>query len=328
MINVTKTRTGKIYCDAAKRLEWLCVGDYGKEKNIKADFLGLDKKIDGVLHTDIDITKKMVVTISTQRGCPMRCNFCDVPRYGFYGNTTLEEMLYMINHALIDSSVEMVDRLNVHFARMGEPTYNRAVIEAAGILHSLNFNLLDIRDIRLPAKFLAKTVHPVVSTMMPKRNKELETYLHDWCLLKNCYYHGEAGLQLSINSTDDFQRRGQFAGAALSLTEISGICNRLPSPAGRKYTLNFAVTHNTILDARILSSLFDKEKFIVKITPIHQTVRALESGYDITTSYDKYDVYNQFEEPLLEQGWDVIVFVPSKEEDEDRITCGNALLAV
>lgn len=40
-----------------------------------------------------------------------------------------------------------------------------------------------------------------------------------------------------------------------------------------------------------------------------------------------YDVYRQFEQPLLDEGWDVIVFVPSKEEDEDRITCGNALLS-
>lgn len=34
-----------------------------------------------------------------------------------------------------------------------------------------------------------------------------------------------------------------------------------------------------------------------------------------------------FEQPLLDLGWDVIVFVPSKEEDSDRITCGNALIS-
>ena len=38
-------------------------------------------------------------------------------------------------------------------------------------------------------------------------------------------------------------------------------------------------------------------------------------------------MYKKFESPLLEYGWDVIVFVPSKEEDEDRITCGNALIS-
>jgi 23S rRNA (adenine2503-C2)-methyltransferase len=77
----------------------------------------------------------------------------------------------------------------------------------------------------------------------------------------------------------------------------------------------------------VLDSLFDKEKFIVKITPIHETQSALNHKYDVTTTYEKYDVYEQFEQPLIEKDWDVIVFVPSKEEDEDRITCGNALLA-
>ena len=36
----------------------------------------------------------------------------------------------------------------------------------------------------------------------------------------------------------------------------------------------------------------------------------------------------KFEQPLVDRGWDVIVFVPSKEEDEDRITCGNSLIAL
>lgn len=35
----------------------------------------------------------------------------------------------------------------------------------------------------------------------------------------------------------------------------------------------------------------------------------------------------KFERPLVDAGWDVIVFVPSEEEDADRITCGNSLIA-
>lgn len=114
---------------------------------------------------------------------------------------------------------------------------------------------------------------------------------------------------------------------SLSLVEISSLAAKLPMPKGRKYTLNFAVTKDTILDAKELSKLFDKEKFIVKITPIHETNSAVNNGFDVTTSYDDYDVYRDFEKPLLEEGWDVIVFVPSKEEDSDRITCGNALIS-
>ena len=100
----------------------------------------------------------------------------------------------------------------------------------------------------------------------------------------------------------------------------------LTRPVGRKYTLNFPVTSQTILDAKELSKLFDREKFIVKITPIHETASAIENGFQVT-GYSDYDVYRRFEQPLLKEGWDVIVFVPSKEEDSDRITCGNALIS-
>ena len=71
------THTGKIYFNRSLGLEFLTVGDYGKENNIKADFLGLTKKIEGVQHHDVDLMDKWVATISSQKGCPMKCTFCD-----------------------------------------------------------------------------------------------------------------------------------------------------------------------------------------------------------------------------------------------------------
>lgn len=92
----------------------------------------------------------------------------------------------------------------------------------------------------------------------------------------------------------------------LRVAQISRLADELPMPVGRKYTLNFPVTSQTILDAKELSKLFDREKFIVKITPIHETASAIENGFQVT----RYDVYRRFEQPLLKEGWDV----PSKEE--------------
>ena len=316
-MDIIETHTGKFYVDKEKQLEFLTVGDYGKENNIKADFLGLHKEINGVKHHKVDLTNKWVATISTQKGCPMKCKFCDCPEYGFYGNVTLEELIYEIQTILEHENIDCTNRFNVHFARMGEPTFNWKVI---------NFASNELKP--LVEKFIkAKTVHPVVSTILPKSNKRLEEFLLRWCEIKNNEYNGEAGLQLSINSTNDVQRNSQFRNMSLSLDEISFLATKLPLPRGRKYTLNFAVTKDTILDAKELSRLFDKEKFIVKITPIHKTNSALNNGFDVTTSYDNYDVYRDFERPLLKEGWDVIVFIPSKEEDNDRITCGNALIS-
>ena len=313
---IVKTHTGKIYVDIKNRLEFLTVGDYGKENNIKANFLGITKEINGVANTEVDLSKKWVATISTQKGCPMKCKFCDVPKYGFYGNVSIKELSYQIETIIKNEEVKQTERFNVHFARMGEPTWNKNV---------LDFSLI-LKDLVKKCGLKAKTVQPVISTMLPKANKNLKEYILKWCEIKNEFYNGEAGLQFSINSTDDEQRNELFDGKSLSLHEISELAKELPMPKGRKYTLNFPVTAQTILDAKKLSMLFDKSKFIVKMTPIHETNSAIENGFEVS-GYSDYDVYRKFEKPLLNEGWDVIVFVPSKEEDSDRITCGNALIS-
>lgn len=316
-MKIVNTHTGKIYVDTDRKLEFLTVGDYGKENNIKADFLGLTKEINGVANTEVDLSDKWVATISTQKGCPMNCQFCDCPKYGFYGNASIDDMCYEIEQILKGETVKETKRFNVHFARMGEPTFNENVLAfAESYLKPLVGEYIK-----------ADTIHPVVSTMLPKNNPKLFDFITEWCYIKNNVYNGEAGLQFSINSTDETQRKTQFGNKSLALVQISEFARTLPMPKGRKYTLNFAVTAQTILDAKELSRLFDKDKFIVKITPIHETNSAIKNGFDVATSYTDYDVYRKFEQPLLDEGWDVIVFVPSKEEDSDRITCGNALIA-
>ena len=321
MVKQFKTRTGAIFCDTEKKMEYLYVGDYGKENNIKADFLGFKKEINQVLHHKVDLSEKMVVTISTQKGCPMNCMFCDCPKVKFGGNISREELAEEVTEAIRRSGCSYTQRFNLHLARMGEPSLN-----ARNVLDFLKYDLCGLVNNMMKAD----TIHPVFTTMCPKGlgKDKLATILQEFCAIKNQDYEGEAGLQLSINSTDETQRNQLFRNMSLSLQEISDICKELPIPKGRKYTLNFPVTDNTILDPKELSRLFDKDKFIVKITPIHETHEANINGISTPEGYYKYDVYRQFEQPLLDEGWQVIVFIPSKEEDEDRITCGNALLSM
>lgn len=319
MIKEFKTRTGCIFCDTEKKMEYLYVGDYGKENNIKADFLGFKKEINQVPHNEVDLKEKMVVTISTQKGCPMNCMFCDCPKVKFGGNISRVELAEEVVNAIKFSGCTYTKRFNLHLARMGEPSLN-----AKNVLEFLAYDLCDL----VAANMKADVIHPVFTTMMPKSISipNMERLLNDFCVIKNSVYKGEAGLQLSINSTDEKQREELFRGRSMSLENIASVARNLPMPKGRKYTLNFPVTDKTILNPKELSRLFDKEKFIVKITPVHETNEANANGIGTPEGYYKYDVYRQFEQPLLSEGWDVIVFIPSKEEDEDRITCGNALL--
>ena len=330
MIKEFKTRTGAIFCDTEKMLEWLYVGDYGKENNIKANFLGLTKEINSVHHHEVNLDDKMVVTISTQRGCQMRCRFCDCPKvkwlyhfaYAAKGfNATREDLCFEVEQAIKASGCKHTKRFNLHLARMGEPALNAENV--------FGFLIKDLREL-VTRNMAADVIHPVFTTMLPNGlgEEKISGILQAFCDIKNTIYDGEAGLQLSINSTDDEQRDYLFDGMSLPLSKIAEIAAYLPMPKGRKYTLNFPVASDTILDAEVLDNLFEKDKFIVKITPIHETKEASTNGISTPGGYDSYNAYKKFEYPLLDRGWDVIVFVPSKEEDEDRITCGNALLSM
>ncbi len=300
------------------KLEFLSIGDYGKEKNIKADFLGLNKDINGVPDGNImSLTEKWVITISSQYGCSMNCTFCDVPKVGKGRNATVNDLTAQVLHALeLHPEIKHTKRLNLHYARMGEPTFNYAVLDHA----------MHLKD-KLNHWLGNSLIHPVVSTMMPKKYKFLEQFINHWCHIKNSIYEGEAGLQLSINSTCDKQREEMFNGNSLSLKEISIMAKNFRNPKGRKYTLNFALADNYELNANKLIDLFDPEKFIIKITPMHLT-KACESNKIITSGgYNYFTPYKEVETKLKNVGFDVLVFIPSLEEDKSRITCGNVILA-
>jgi 23S rRNA (adenine2503-C2)-methyltransferase len=196
---------------------------------------------------------------------------------------------------------------------MGEPTFNHNVIDAAV-------------EFRQSPAFNSMRVHPVVSTMMPRGNVKLHGFLNLWMMVKNGVYAGNAGLQLSINSTDEDERTSMFGGSALSLAEIYHIMQDVPDPKGRKITLNFAVADYTI-DPQVLLAYFSPEKYIIKLTPMHKTRVCVEAGNLTAGDYTTYAPYQEHEDALKAAGYDVLVFIASKAEDEGRITCGNAILS-
>lgn len=303
--------------EMGKPLEFLSIGDYGKEKNLKADFMGLTDEINGVPHGELlPLEEKWVITISSQYGCSMACSFCDVPKVGRGINATFNDILRQVYGGIdLHPEVEKTSRLNLHYARMGEPTWNKDVIHSAYWLAS------DLKQ-------KGWGFHPVVSTMMPKKNNNLFSFLDKWLDLKN-NLDGEAGLQLSINTTDDKIRKETMP-HAMDLDDISSMFFDLLSTRerikGRKITLNFALTDAKV-DAKRLRDLFNTKDFICKLTPMHKTKACVDKGLLTDNGYDHYYPYKQVEEDLKAEGFDVLVFIPSKEEDESRITCGNALLA-
>ena len=81
------------------------------------------------------------------------------------------------------------------------------------------------------------------------------------------------------------------------------------------------------IDADRLADLFNPAHYICKLTPMHATKACQSRGIHTPDGYSEYHAYRDVEDRLKAVGYDVIVFVPSVEEDESRITCGNAILA-
>lgn len=321
--------TGYLFTDKYEKgeLETLSIGDYGKENNIKAQFLGYDKDINGVPNMSIKpISEKWVITLSTQYGCTQKCVFCDVPNVKFKGNASSSDLMKQLKNALhVYPDVKYTERLNIHYARMGEPMMNfKNVFEHALFLSTKEFKQNRIYDENLRIE----TIHPVFTTMMPKCINKEKTFsnLNDWSNMKNNEYKGQAGLQLSINSTDETQRQDMFSGGAHTLQDISDICSRLPEPIGRKYCLNFALADDYIVDARKLKELFNPEYWMVKITPMHKNIACNKHGIKTTGGHSQFVPYQKAEQELMENGFDVLIFIPSEDEENSTITCGNAIL--
>jgi 23S rRNA (adenine2503-C2)-methyltransferase len=295
------------------KLEMLSIGDYGKDVNLKANFMGLNREPSPVRHTALlPLEEKWVVTISTQYGCDSGCTFCDVPKVGRGINATFNDLTQQVLTAIkLHPEVETTKRLNIHYARMGEPTWNPNVLDATKWFKD-----------HIDPEY---KIHPVVSSMMPCRNDWLKTFIHQWMRIKNRLLHGEAGLQLSINSTDEAARTKMFRGSQTSLEGIARIMEGI-IPNGRKITLNFALGDWDI-DGDVLLKYFNPDWFLCKLTPLHQT-RSVDSKEMMPEGdWTEYTPYASTETSLRKAGYDVIVFIASKEEDESRITCGNALLA-
>lgn len=319
-----KLPTGYLFVDdySKGKLETLSIGDYGKSVNVKADFLGYSRELNGVPNVHcMPLSEKWVVTVSTQYGCPMRCNFCDVPNIKFQGNASLDDLKSQLYKAIgMFEGVKYTERLNLHFARMGDPIFNENVFEFAVWMYE------NKRQIASDTGLSIEVIHPVLTTSLPKKFKHLEERILKWCDIKNELYNGQAGLQFSINSTNEQQRTVMYDGMQISLEDLSVIADKMPTPVSRKYCLNFAYSTDFEIDANKIKSLFDSEKFMCKITPIHNNTACTTNGIKTIGGYDSFHPYQKPENDLKDAGFDVLVFVPSFDEEEGLVTCGNAIL--
>lgn len=307
---------GTVFADEKRRLEFVSFPGQSPNYRIKSDNLGYSLE-NAQKNLAVSYEDAWYTAVSCQRGCPMKCLFCDCPGYGYYGNVSADDLEYQVNTILDNVGSTHTRYFKIDFTRMGEPTLNENIPDF--IEHDL------VRLVR--SKIDADVIVPSVSTMLPKNKAAVEKFLERYCRIKNEVFGGNAELQFSIWTTDESMRKTFYKNMSLSLKEIAEIGASLPMPEGVKYMLDFPVSEDSVIDPDVIDSLFDKNKFKIRLSPVRSTFNAIDNGLAVMSKYDSFDVFAPVERAFLDRGWDVDVYLDKKGEDADSLTCGHLLLS-
>jgi 23S rRNA (adenine2503-C2)-methyltransferase len=249
--------------------------------------------------------KKWVLIVSTLFGCPGGCRFCDAGG-SYEGKLSADEILfqidYMIDRRYPDRRVP-AEKFKVQLARMGEPALNDAV--------------LDVLE-ALPPRYDAPGLMPALSTIAPAGREKFFDRLLD---IGRGIYKGRFQLQFSLHTTDAEKRDWLLPPKKWDFPAIARYGERFFVDGGRKITLNFALAEGMPLDAAILFSHFDPDKFLVKLTPVNPTCEADRSG--VRSSIIHGIEPESVTTPLRDVGYEVLVSIGELEENHIGSNCGQ-----
>ncbi|NOZ92974.1 MAG: radical SAM protein, partial [Dictyoglomi bacterium] len=169
-----------------------------------------------------DAKSKWVVIISSLIGCPVGCKMCDA---GFFYNGKLDtdELISQVEYAVNDVWHGKPDtkKFKVQFARMGEPSFNMAVIDA----------MLWLKD-----KY--DNFFPSLSTVAPIGT---DAFFERLIQVKKEHFPHNFQMQFSIHSTDTNQRNEIIPIKKWDFEKIADFGREFYDEGGLKITLNFAL---------------------------------------------------------------------------------------
>ncbi len=251
---------------------------------------------------------KWIVNVSTQFGCPVRCPFCDAAE-AFHGSCSTDELLAQVRWALDrhPDDVGPCRKLKVHFARMGEPALNDAVLEALE---------------QLPAVAPSPGLWACLATVAPRGREAWFERLLD---VKERRYRGRFQLQFSVQSTDPVERARLIPVPHWSLEQIAAYGRRFWRPGDRRVVLNLALARGVPFDPAQVRRHFEPDAFALKLTPVNPTARGRANGFEtVLRSADDTGV-QRAADALGAAGYDVVLSVGDAREDRVGSNCGQAV---
>lgn len=253
---------------------------------------------------------KWVLIISTLFGCPVKCGFCDCGG-SYSGKLSAEEILgqiaFLVNERY-KSNILTTQRLKIQFSRMGEPSFNRGVLEAIK---------------QLQERFIVKSIVPSLSSVAPVSSK---SFFEELLTIKKELYDREFQLQFSIHTTDLTLRDKLVPVKKWSFAEMTAYAERFYSDGGKKVSLNFALGKDHPIDAGVLANSFPPELFLIKLTPVNPTFASLRNHIE-SFAFDVEETKTHLSK-LNDKGFEVIVSIGDREENQIGSNCGQFIKAL
>jgi len=251
--------------------------------------------------------KKWVLIVSTLYGCPVSCRFCDAGGY-FQGKISKKDILsqidYLIKKRYPDRKVP-IKNFKIQFARVGEPSFNNAVLE---VINSLS----EFYD--------APGLVPCISTVAPRG---VDSFFEKLLEIKKRKYPSRFQLQFSIHTTDEKLRDWIIPVEKWSFSEIARYGEKFYDENGKKLTLNFGLAKGIPIDPDVLLKYFSPDTFLVKITPINPTYTAIKNQL---SSEEVLKKCNDLLNSLCLRGYDNILSIGELEENKIGSNCGQYVL--
>lgn len=255
--------------------------------------------------------ERWILMVSTLYGCPVKCLICDAGG-SYRGKPTTEEILRQIDHMVYrwyPDGLVPASKFKIQFARMGEPSFNMAV--------------LDVLE-QLPRRYNAPGLMPSISTIAPQG---VDAFFEGLLDIKNRLYSNRRfQFQYSIHTTDMVLRDRLIPVRKWSFDKMAAYGERFYRPGDRKITLNFALAAGMPVEPEVMLRYFDPERYLVKITPVNPTCHAVQNG--LSTHIDPYRpaTGQAVAHALTEAGYDVIISIGEVEENAIGSNCGQYVL--
>jgi 23S rRNA (adenine2503-C2)-methyltransferase len=257
--------------------------------------------------------ERWILMVSTLYGCPVKCLFCDAGGQ-YRGKPSANEILAQIDYIVYkhypDGCIP-ADKFKIQFARMGEPALNAAVLEVLAML---------------PDRYQAPGLIPSISTIAPHGTS---AFFDRLCEIKDALYaNGRFQFQYSIHTTDEELRNKLIPVKKWDFEQMAAYGERFYQPGDRKITLNFALAAHAPVDPQILLHHFDPQHYLIKITPVNPTLRAVRNGLASYIDPSRPESSHELSSRLTEAGYSVIVSIGEIEENRIGSNCGQYVLNV